>query len=129
MRQDDKGRKNTPKPKKARPGAVAVTFLCCVLGVPTAAQILPGIAAVDAMAALQAGILLGLAYLLLRPLFKIAAMPLGCLTLGFANFAIDVGMLYGCAYLIEGFAVNGIVDAALTAVLINVTGFIAGGFR
>ena len=117
------------KPQKPRPGAIAVTFLCCILGVPTAARILPGITCADPMAALQAGVLLGLAYLILRPAAKIVSMPLGCLTLGFANFAIDVGLLYGCAYLIEGFEIAGILDAVLTSLMINIISAVAGGFK
>ena len=116
-------------PKPAKPGAIAVTFLCCILGVPTAARLLPGIVCADAMAALQAGVLLGLAYLLLRPLVKLVSMPLGCLTLGLSNFLIDVGLLYGCAYLIAGFEVLGLADAVCASFMINAISAVAGGFR
>ena len=121
-------KKKSPPPKEARPGGIAVTFLCCVLGVPTCAKLIPGIAAADVMAGLQAGVLLGVAYLLLRPLVKLVSMPLGCLTLGLSNFLIDVGLLYGCAYLIEGFSVESVISAIGTALLINGISAIAGGF-
>ena len=39
-------------PRDAKPGGIAVTFLCCVLGVPTCASMLPGIVAEEIMAAL-----------------------------------------------------------------------------
>ena len=117
------------KPQKARPGGIAVTVLCCVMGVPTGAYILPGIAVAEPMAALQAGALLALAYLLLRPLLKIVTLPLGCLTLGLSNCAVDVGLLYACSYLIEGFSVESVVSALALAVLINSISAIAGGFK
>ncbi len=122
-------KKKSPPPKEARPGGVAVTFLCCVLGVPTCAKLIPGIAAADVMAGLQAGVLLGVAYLLLRPGLKLLTLPIGCLTLGLTNFAIDVGLLYGCAYLIEGFSVESVIAAVGTAVLINGISAFAGGFK
>lgn len=122
-------RKKSPPPKEARPGGIAVTFLCCVLGVPTCAKLIPGIAAADVMAGLQAGVLLGVAYLLLRPALKLLTLPIGCLTLGLTNFAIDVGLLYGCAYLIEGFSVENVIAAVGTAVLINGISAFAGGFK
>ena len=121
--------KKERKPKSARPGSIAVTFMCCVLGVPTCAKLLPGIVTADYMAALQAGVLLGVAYLLLRPALKLLMLPIGCLTLGLANFAIDVGLLYGCAYLIEGFSVESVISAIGTALLINAISAVAGGFK
>ena len=116
-------------PRDAKPSGVAITFLCCVLGVPTCAKMLPGIVAADVMASLQAGVLLGVAYLLLRPGLKLLTLPIGCLTLGLTNFAIDVGLLYGCAYLIEGFSVESFISALGTALLINAISAIAGGFK
>ena len=128
MSKDKKKAKKVP-PQHAKPGGIAVTFLCCVLGVPTCAKLIPGIAAADVMAGLQAGVLLGVAYLLLRPALKLLTLPIGCLTLGLTNFAIDVGLLYGCAYLIEGFSVENVIAAVGTAVLINGISAVAGGFK
>ena len=127
MSREDK--KKARSPREAKPGGIAVTFLCCVLGVPTCAKILPGIVAADVMASLQAGVLLGVAYLLLRPGLKLLTLPIGCLTLGLTNFAIDVGLLYGCAYLIEGFSMESFISALGAALLINAISAIAGGFR
>ena len=123
---DEKPRR---KPQKARPGGIAITVLCCLLGVPTCSQLLPGIVAADLMAAVEAGVLLALGYLLLRPILKLMTLPIGCLTLGLTNFAIDVGLLYGCAYLLEGFSVESIVSAIATSFLINAISAVAGGFK
>ena len=129
MSKDRKKQKKKVPAQDAKPGGIAVTFLCCVLGVPTCAKMLPGIVAADVMASLQAGVLLGVAYLLLRPGLKILTLPIGCLTLGLTNFAIDVGLLYGCAYLIEGFSVESVISAVGTALLINGISAVAGGFK
>ena len=116
-------------PRDAKPGGIAVTFLCCVLGVPTCAKMLPGIVAADVMASLQAGVLLGVAYLLLRPGLKLLTLPIGCLTLGLFGAVIDVGLLYGCAAMVDGFEVPGLLYAVLTAFAINVLCAVAGGRR
>ena len=126
---NDRRREKPRKPKKARMGGMAVTFCCCVLGVPTCCKLLPGLTMAEPLAAVQAGVLLGVAYLLLRPILKILTLPIGCLTMGVFNFAIDVGLLYASSYFIEGFAVESLTAAIGTALLINGVSGVAGGFR
>ena len=121
--------KKDSKPQKARPGGIAVTVLCCLFGVPTSMQLFGGVAAPDLMIAVEAGVLLAIGYLLLRPILKLLTLPIGCLTLGLTNFAIDVGLLYGCAYILEGFEVTSLLGAIFTAFLINAISAVAGGFK
>ena len=115
--------------KNARPGGVMATFLCCVLGVPTCVKLLPGLYAADMMSAVAVGVLLGAAYLLLRPLLRLITLPLGCLTFGLFHWVIDVGLIYACAYFIEGFAVSSLAVAVLLALFVNALIAIVGGFR
>ena len=114
---------------EARPGRQFATFLCCLLGIVTAVHILPGIEAEETLAAVAVGVLLGVAYLILRPAMRLLTLPLGCLTLGLTNFFIDIGLIYACEYLIEGFHVSEFIYAALAAVLVNALCVITGGFR
>lgn len=115
--------------KNTRPGSVFATFLCCTLGVPTCVKLLPGLYAADVMSAVAVGVLLGAAYLLLRPILRLVTLPVGCLTLGLFNVVIDVALLYGCAMLIEGFAIESIVSAIGAALLISLLSGIVGGFK
>ena len=46
-------------------------------------------------------------------------MPLGCITLGLFGFAIDVGLLYACDHFIDGFFIDSLLSAVLTALFIN----------
>ena len=103
--------------------------MCCVLAMVTCPYLLPGIEAAEPAAAVAAGTLLGLAYLVIRPVMRILTLPIGCLTLGLFNLAIDVGLIWLCGELIAGFAVASIVDAILAAVLVNSVCAIVGGFR
>ena len=115
--------------KEVKQGKTFVTFMCCVLSMATLPYLLPGVTAAEPQAAVAAGVLLGLAYLVIRPVMRILTLPIGCLTLGLFNLAIDVALIYFSGELIDGFAVAGIVDAVLSAVLVNSACAIVGGFR
>lgn len=104
-------------------------FLCCVLAVPTCVYMFDGIYAKDAGTALAAGVLLGLAHLVVRPVLRLLSAPIGCLTLGLFGFLLDVGLLYGCAYLVPDFAIANVWHAVLSAILVNATCLIAAGRR
>ena len=113
-----------------RPGRTFAMFLCCVLAVPTAHAIMPGLIQVAEPAqAVAVGVVLGAAYLLARPLLRLITMPLGCLTFGLFHWVIDVGLIYASAYFIEGFAVSSLGVAVLLALFINALIAIVGGFR
>jgi len=100
-----------------RSNAVLV-FLACVLSVPMAVRILPGIEA-QPSPALAAGVLLGAFHVILRPILRLATKPVGCLTLGVFTFAIDVALLYACSLYVTGFTVHSILSAAIAALFIN----------
>ncbi len=112
-----------------KPGSAFATFLCCTLGIPTCVKLLPGLLAADMMSAVAVGVLLGVAYLILRPILRLVTLPVGCLTFGLFNTVIDVALLYGCAALIEGFAIESLIAALGTALLINLLSGIVGGFK
>ena len=109
--------------KKKKGGRWTIIFLCCTLAVPTVAILMgvyTGPYTLEALTpALATGALLGIAHLVLRPVLRLLAAPLGCLTLGLFGLVIDVGLIYACDWLVEGFAVPGPLYAVLTAVLIN----------
>ena len=79
--------------------------------------------------ALFAGAVLGLAYLIIRPILRFLTLPIGCLTLGLSNFVIDTILLMVCDGWIEGFAIDGIGWAAAAALCVNAVVLIAGGWK
>ena len=120
--------------KKKRGGRWTIIFLCCTLAVPTVAWIMGYYGAERPSPevlkpALVTGALLGIAHLLLRPILRLLSAPIGCLTLGLFGLVIDVGLLYGCGALVEGFEVPGLPYALLTAVTINAVCAVAAGRR
>lgn len=102
-------------------------FCGTVLAMPLAAWLLPGVEAQDPHSAWVAGILLGLLYLLLRPLVKLVLSPLNCLTMGIIGFLADMGLLYLATDWLEGFHIQGLSWLALTCGLVTVLREILGG--
>ena len=115
--------------KEVKQGRTFITFLCCILAMVTLPHLLPGVTAAETSASIAAGTLLGLAYLILRPVLRILTLPVGCLTLGIFNLVIDVGLIWLCGQIIDGFQVATVMDAILSAVLVNSVCAVAGGFR
>lgn len=105
-----------------------LVFLCCLLGVPTAVNLMPTAFAVESPErAVAAGVVLGFFHVLLRPVLRLVSAPIGCLTLGLAGIAIDVGLIYGCARFVDGFEVLSLPFALITALFINVICFVVSG--
>lgn len=112
-----------------RMGRNALTFLCCVAGIPICSEILPGVHAATLRDALAAGCALGVAYLFLRPILRLVSAPIGCITLGLFGFVIDALLILLIPRLVPGFRVDGIEWAALAALLISGMCLIAGGTK
>ena len=111
-----------------------ITFLCCLLAVPTVLTLMDGegfeLTRESLLAlrpALIVGAALGVLHVLLRPILRLITAPLGCLTFGLFGMVIDVGLIYLAARFVEGFEVPGLLYAVLTALVINVICALAGG--
>ena len=115
--------------KSARFGRYTLTFLCCVVGVPICCSFFEGMRADTLQSALASGCVLGVVYLLLRPLLRLISAPIGCLTLGLSGILIDTGLILLLPRLVTGFSVDGFVWALLCSVLINGMCLITGGKR
>lgn len=94
-------------------------FCACVVAMPVAAWILPGVHTAGAQVAWVAGLLLGLIYLVLRPLAKLVLLPFNCLTFGIVGFLVDVLLVQLAAWWMPGFAINGFLWAVLAAVIVS----------
>lgn len=107
-------------------GSIWLVFLACMLAMPAAVAMLPGIHADTGHQAVLAGALLGFAHVLLRPVLRLLSAPIGCLTLGLFGFVIDVALIYGCDFFVDGFAVAEWTHAVFAAILVNFLCLFAG---
>ncbi len=106
-----------------------IVFACCVLAIPTLVEMLDGFQAESLAASIAMGALLGVVHVAIRPILRILSIPLGCLTMGLIQPAIDIALLYLCAHFVDGFSITNPLHALLAVVLINVVCAIGAGRR
>lgn len=103
-------------------------FCGCIIAMPIAAWLLPGVHTVNAEAAWLAGLMLGVVYLLLRPLVKLVLAPFNCLTLGILGFFVDAALILFAAGEVMGFHVDNILWAIATSVIVSICRETMGSF-
>lgn len=97
--------------------ATVYRFCGCVIAMPVAAWLLPGVMTENAQVAWFAGLLLAAIYLVLRPLIKLVLSPFNCLTFGLVGFVADALLVQLAANWMPGFHVESFLWALLTALL------------
>ena len=79
-----------------------------------------GLLAVEGwQAAGWAALVLGLVNLIVRPVVKLIALPVTCLTLGLFGLVINAAMLYLVAWVVPGLETVGFWQTLLAAVIIS----------
>jgi len=96
-----------------------LSLLGCAAGTVLAAELFPGVHAVDFAAAALTGAGLALAYQLLRPIVKALTFPFALITLGLLYVLIDAGLLWMVANYFGGYTIDTFGWAIATAVLVN----------
>lgn len=100
--------------------AIIFRFAGCVLAMPLAAWLLPGVQTVNPETAWIAGMMLGALYLVVRPIARLIMTPLNCLTIGILGFVVDALFVQLAASWLSGFEVDGFGWALLTALITSV---------
>ena len=106
--------------RKQGSGRSSAVFFSCILCVFACGKLMPGISYASVEDAILAGALLGSVYVAVRPILRLLTVPIGCLTLGLTNTALDVALIYLCQRIIEGFSVAGFGWALGMALFVNV---------
>lgn len=97
-----------------------LAFVSCMVGMPLCAYILPGVHVEPVYMSVFLGLLLGLFFLLVRPLVKLLTLPVGCLTLGLFSIAIDTAAIFVMSQYIPGFWLDGPEWALAIAAILTV---------
>ena len=95
-------------------------LLLNAVAIVIAAAIVPGVVIAEPIAALKAGVLLGLINATVRPVLGFFAFPITILTLGLFTFVLNAACFALTAYLIRGFALTGAVPALVGAFIVTV---------
>ncbi len=97
---------------------VVYRFCGCVVAMPVAAYILPGVHTANAQTAWFAGLMLGVIYLILRPIAKLVLTPLNCLSFGVLGFVVDALFVRLAASWMPGFQVDSFLWACAASVIV-----------
>jgi putative membrane protein len=94
------------------------------LGLWAASRLLRGISFDGPATLVLAGLLLGLANAVLRPVLIVLTLPLTLVTLGFFILVINAAMVGLVAALLPGMALSGFMTALLAALIVSVVSFL-----
>ncbi len=92
------------------------------------AQIVPGISVSGVLAALGAGLVLGLVNAIVRPVLILLTLPVTLVTLGLFLFVLNAFCLWLTAQLVKGFEVHGLWAALFGALLISAVSWVLSAF-
>jgi putative membrane protein len=92
------------------------------------ASIIPGMEVNGILAALGAGLVLGLVNGIVRPILILLTLPFTLITLGLFLFALNAFCLKLTAMLVKGFTVEGFWPALFGSILISIVSWILTAF-
>lgn len=105
-----------------------VRVLVNAMAIFLAAVVVPGIEISGALAALGAGLVLGLVNAVVRPILLVLTLPLTLLTLGLFLFVLNALCLWLTSALVKGFGVHGFWAAVFGALLVSVVSWLLTAF-
>lgn len=114
--------------------AAVLRFLVTMAAIPLCGHYMDGVTITDYTQALIMGAVLGIIYLLLRPLARLVLSVFNFCTLGLLNIAVDAWLVWTAAYFFEGSVLfESFWWALAVAVIINalrtVIGIFTGDFK
>ena len=105
-----------------------VRGIITALGLWIASALLPGVHSTGVLSILGAGLLLGLVNAIVRPVIVILTLPITIVTLGLFLLVINAMMVGLVSRLMNGFAVDGFLWAAVTAIVVSIVSWSANVF-
>lgn len=105
-----------------------VRVLANAMAILVAAAVVPGIEISGALAALGAGLVLGLVNAVVRPILLVLTLPLTLVTLGLFLFVLNALCLWLTSALVKGFEVHGFWAAVFGALLVSVVSWLLTAF-
>lgn len=98
------------------------------LAILLAAAVVPGMELGGPLAALGAGLVLGLINAVVRPVLLVLTLPLTLLTLGLFIFVLNAFCLWLASALVKGFEIHGFWAALFGALLVSVVSWLVTAF-
>lgn len=102
-------------------------FLACLIGLPLAAWLLPGITVTSWMAVLVSAVLLGLFWMIVRPILRFLAFPLNFLSFGLLGIVVDTMLFWVVVGNVPGIHIASFWWALAAAVIVGIIQGLTGG--
>ena len=108
--------------------SLIISLLLNALSLYIASLVLDGVKIDSITAALIAGVVLGVANFVVKPILKLFALPITVLTLGLFLLVINAVVLLIVDYFVDGFTIDGFVTAVILGVVLWVLNLVYGMF-
>jgi len=105
-----------------------IRCLVTALGLWVASATLRGVHSTGFLSLLGAGLVLGIANAIVRPILVILTLPITILTLGLFLLVVNGLMVLLVSKLMDGFSVDSFWWAMLTAIIVTIVGWFANAF-
>lgn len=92
------------------------------------AELVPGITVTGVYPAIIAALVLGVLNVFVRPILFVLTLPITVLTLGLFIFVINATLFLFAASFIEGFAVDGFLEALLGSLIVSLVSTLGNRF-
>ena len=103
---------------------ILVRWLLLAAALLLVAYLYPGVAITSFGSAMIAAFVIGVFNTLLRPILVLLTLPVTLLTLGLFLFVINALMFWAAAQVLDGFAVNGFVEALIGSLIYSLIGMV-----
>jgi len=108
-----------------------IRLACCAAAVYFLPQFLSDIHVSQASitTALTVAFVMSLLNTFVKPILQFLSIPITILTLGIFYLVINVGIVYLCAYFVDGFTVKGFLHPLLFGIALSIVNSIVGSFQ
>jgi putative membrane protein len=106
-----------------------IRLACCGAAVYFMPQFLHEIKVDTITTAIIVALVMSFLNTFVKPVLQFLSIPITILTLGIFYLVINVGIVYLCAYLVNGFSVSGFIQPLLFGFVLSIVNSIAGGFQ
>ena len=104
---------------------IVLHVLIVALALLAAAYFIPGIEISSVYVAIVAALIIGLLNLVVRPVLFVLTLPLTVLTFGLFAFVLNALLFWFAASFIEGFSVDGFLQAFLGSLIVSLASAIS----
>ena len=105
-----------------------IRLVVSTIVVMVANQVLKGFHVDSTTTAVIVAVVMGVLNTVVKPILQFISFPITLLTLGLFYFVVNVMVVYLCAYLVDGFSINGFITPLLFSLGLSLAQSVAGWF-